>query len=310
MGRKTRPKRQPIDDSKASLIESLSENVIRKELRSEAIQYPATIIPFTLGILSAIYLLLLSPVVGGSQEALILLICSGVVAVGSFFWRYSIRYSQEYKRRTQEIIELQENEQRGLEQAELKKSRETLESGFADIKSDEGLKAVKELVYEYDQLQQVLRRKKETDPLSITHIPALAEETYRQGLSALADTLELARVVHSSDSQRLEAEIAEFEKDIESLKGDKAQAEQVKIKESTIASHKERLDMVNEQELKVEKLMYQTDRCEASLHRTRIELAALKADSSEASISAVTETLEQTINQTKEVQAELKRLGF
>ena len=77
-----------------------------------------------------------------------------------------------------------------------------------------------------------------------------------------------------------------------------------------MASHKERLDMIKQQELRVDKLLYQCDRCEASLHRTRIELASLKTESSETSVSAVTETLQRTINQAKEVQEELKRLGF
>ena len=173
-----------------------------------------------------------------------------------------------------------------------------------------GLKATKKLVYEYDQLQRVLRRKKETDPLSVAHIPALTEETYRQGLSVLGDVLELERVVHSSDKQGLEKEIVELERGIESLRGDETQAEQVKIKEATVTSHKERVNMIKEQQLRVDQLVYQSDRCEASLHRTRIELAALTAESSETSVSAVTETLEKTINQAKEVQEELKRLGY
>jgi hypothetical protein len=126
----------------------------------------------------------------------------------------------------------------------------------------------------------------------------------------LADALELASVVNSSDKERLEAEIAEFGKEIASLKKDEAQAEQVEIKEATISSHKERLDMVKAQEINMDKLLYQCNCCEASLHRTRIELAALKAHSSEKSVTEVTETLEQTLAQAKEVQAELKRLGY
>jgi len=60
-----------------SLVESLSEPAIRRELRSAAMQHPATILPFTLCILSIIYLLLLSPVLGGALWAIIPLSCSG-----------------------------------------------------------------------------------------------------------------------------------------------------------------------------------------------------------------------------------------
>jgi len=244
------------------------------------------------------------------MAAIILLVCSAVVAAGSFFFRYSVRYSQAYTTRVQEVIRDQEQGQRELEQADLEQQLEALESGFSNLKSDEGLKAINELVYEYKELQQVIERKKDADPLLFARIPILAEMAYRQGLSVLADALELASVVSSSDIGRLEAEIVEFEKEIESLKKDEAQAEQVEIKEATISLHKERLDMVKEQEINMDKLLYQCDCCEASLHRTRIELAAFKASSSGKSVTEVTETLEQTLTHAKEVQAELKRLGY
>ena len=60
----------------------------------------------------------------------------------------------------------------------------------------------------------------------------------------------------------------------------------------------------------MDQLLHQCESCEASLHRTRIEIAALKADTAESSVRALTDTLRMTINQAKEVQEELKRLGY
>ena len=237
-------------------------------------------------------------------------ICSGIVAAGSFLWRYSIRYTQAYTARVQEITELRDRAQRAKEKADMKQLREATQSGLSKINSSKGLKAMEELVYEYKELQHVLDHKKETDPLSFAHIPILAEETYRQGLSVLADVLEIAYVIHSSDKERLGKEKEKLEREIESLEADRTQEALVRIKKATVVSHKERLDMIKQQELRVDKLLYQCDRCEASLHRTRIELASLKTESSETSVSAVTETLQKTINQAKEVQEELKRLGY
>ena len=77
-----------------------------------------------------------------------------------------------------------------------------------------------------------------------------------------------------------------------------------------MASHRERLEMIDQQQFRVDELLYQCDRCEASLSRTRIELASLQAGSSDSSVSAVTETLRRTITQAKEVQEEMRRLGF
>ncbi len=62
--------------------------------------------------------------------------------------------------------------------------------------------------------------------------------------------------------------------------------------------------------LRVDQLLHQAGACEASLHRTRVEIAALRADSVESSVNAVIGTLRKTITQAKEVQDELKRLGY
>jgi hypothetical protein len=193
--------------------------------------------------------------------------------------------------------------------SDLERLQEALESGFTSIKSAEGLKALRELVYEHAQLHPILERRKETDLLSVAHIPALAEETYRQGLSVLEDALDLSLAVHTPERERLESEIRELEREIEALRGFSTEATRLRIREERLASHKERLEMVREQQLRVEELLQQSDRCGASLHRARMELAALKADSSEGSVSVVTETLRRTISHAKGVQEELKKLG-
>ena len=120
----------------------------------------------------------------------------------------------------------------------------------------------------------------------------------------------MSRAIHTSNKGSLEAEIVQFEQDIGTLSMDYGQQLRVKIREENVASHQERLEMINQQQYRVDELLYQCDRCEASLSRTRIELASLQAGSSETSVSAVTETLQRTIAQAKEVQEELRRLGF
>ena len=161
---------------------------------------------------------------------------------------------------------------------ELKHLREALQSGFSSVNSDIGLKVLQKLAHEYQQLQPVLERRKGTDPLSIAHIPAPAEETYRQELSVLEDALGLTQAIHVPDRARLEAEVVQLEEEMESLRGDETQAARVKMREETVASRRELLDMIVQQQLRVDELLHQSDRCEASLNRTRIELAALRAE--------------------------------
>ncbi len=187
---------------------------------------------------------------------------------------------------------------------------QTLKRGFSNNNLDEGLRTLNQLIYEYEQLKPVLRRREATDSLSIVHIPALTEEIYRQGLSVLKNALDLTIAIRSPNKELLAADVSRIEKEIESMREAGAQAARIKIKEAALVSKKDRLTMDKQQELRIDELLHAADRCEASLHRTRIELAALKADSAEASVNAVTETLRRNINHAKEVQEELKKLGF
>ena len=301
----SRSRRRVANDSLSAQAERLSEKAIKRQLRSDSLKHPATLIPFALSILFII-VFLVSP----SLWALIFLIVSVIAAAGSFFWRYSIRYNKEYARRTQEIMELYQQEDSEREGSELKRLREDIQTGFSRVSSVEGLKALQELVHEYEQLQPVLERGKETAPMAVAHIPSLAEETYRQGLGVLAGTLELMREIHSPNNEKLKAETVRLDKEIESMTGDGTQAERLKMLEATLASHKGRLDLIEQQQLRVDGLLHQSDSCEASLHRVRIELAALKADSVDTRVDTVIDALQRTISQAKEVQEELKKLGY
>ena len=194
--------------------------------------------------------------------------------------------------------------------AEVQQTRGGLEAGFSQINSADGLSALQRLVYEYAQLQPLLDRKRAIDSIGLVRISALVGETYRSGLGLLNDALELMRAVHPSERHRLEAEVFELEKRTEALRTEKSQEERVKLMEATMSSHFERLEIMQRQQLRVEELLHLCGCCEAELHRTRMELAALKAADSEMNVNGATERLRWTIDQAKEVQEELKKLGF
>lgn len=294
-------------DSKPLSVESLSVESIKKGLLSDALQHPATIIPAFLFVLWLLYLLIFSDFVLWS---IIVLIVPGMAAVGSFSWRYFVRYNEEYARRTLEIMEIQDLERQAAQQLELVRMRETLRNGFSSIASNDGLKALDQLVNEYERLQARIQRMPGSDQMFVAQIPALAEETYRQGLRLLQSVLELILAIHLSDKKGLEADISRLHKEIETLGSDESQSSRVEIRKSALASHMERLELLNQQELRAEEFLYRSNLSEAALQRTRIELAALTAGSSETGVNAVGETLRNTIEQAKEVQEELRRLGY
>ena len=293
-----------------SAIESLSEPAIRRQLLYDALLRPATVLPIAVSVMSIIYLLVVSPVLGGGLWAIVLVVAFGGLAAASFVWRYVFRYHEEYTIRAQKLMALLDQERERLEQAEVRQAREALQAGFSSVDSEKGLMAFRGLVGGYEQLQPVLRHQRATDPHSMSYVPALAEESYRRGLSVLADALELMNAAPSSDRVRVESEIVDLEKEVDAAREGDDQAQWLRIKENRLASHRQHLDLLDQLRLRVDQLLFQAERCGASLHRTRIELAAIRTGNSERGIDSMIQALHGTINQVKEVQEELKRLGF
>ena len=304
------PEGKPSNGFGPAFNRSLSEPAIRRRLLSDAVQHPSTLLPLAVSTGSGIYLLLLSPVIGGGFWTICLLVVCSVVATASFVWHYGFHYTEGYAKRVRELMDLQDWVRGREREAQMSQLREYLKREFSGNNVTEGLTSLSGLVAGYEQLQPALSQPGDTDSLAMAHVPGLAEETYQRGLSVLSDALDLIKVTQAPGRERLEREIAELEKEVEALRQDQSQVDRTRIKEEILSSHRQRLDMLDQLQVRVDQLLYQAGRCEASLHRTRIELAGLKAGSAEASVSTVTESLRMTINRAKEVQDELKRLGF
>jgi hypothetical protein len=194
--------------------------------------------------------------------------------------------------------------------ATVQRQGNTLHSGFTRIQNDAGLRALQQLAYQYAGLLPVLERKRAAEPLAIAHVPLLALETYRQGLSVLNDAFELTAAVHSPERHRLEREAGELQREIAEFGESDLDSPRLTMKVEALASHRERLDIMRQYELRIEELLHYCGRCEASLDRARMELAALKSESSTASVTLVTTTLKATIEEARSVQDELKRLAL
>lgn len=186
------------------------------------------------------------------------------------------------------------------------------ESAILKAQLDQGFKSLLDLDREYVQLQAVLERRSSTDPLSVSYVPPLAEDAYRQGLSVLRDSLDLMQALRSPSREQIGQEMAELERQVAALQKEGTDLAQTKIKlrQERIVLHKEHLEIVQRQQIRVDELLHQTALCVASLNRTRIELAAMKVEGSETSVGAITATLRKAIDDAREVQEEVKRLGL
>ena len=175
-----------------------------------------------------------------------------------------------------------------------------------------GFKNLMALEYEHRQLKDMLSRKQESDPLSLTYIRPLAEETYGQGLRVLKDGLALLRAIRSPGPEQLQQQIHEDEDEVRKLGHVFTEAAQATIgfKHEAIASAKERLEMLDRQHLRAGELLHQSSQCVSALNRTRIELAGLKIEGSRTSVEALTASLINVTNEARAVQEEMKSLGL
>ena len=283
---------------------------IARQLRAEAVEHPATLAPLTVAAVAAVYLWLVAPIPSAAPAAAVLLGVAGVTAAGSLVWRLVRRNPAEYDKRTHAMLLVLDERRRGLEQAEVRQTRNALRRRFERIGSEEGRKALSALTDEYERLRSDLSDRRDTDPLSIFPVPALATESYRRGLDVLSSALELMRAARGTSPGAFESDVDELEKEIEGSHHDGSEADRLRIKQELLATARQRQDTAAELRLSIELLLNQAHRSEAALHRTRIQLATIRTGSSASTVDTVVRVLQDTIDRAKEVQQELNGLGY
>jgi hypothetical protein len=222
---------------------------------------------------------------------------------GSFIWRYVFNYDNAYAEKLRTM-----NRQR--EKTELERLHTRLIEGFTETRLAEGHYVLRDLDEEFKELQTLVTRRRETDPLTLSYLPTLVDETYRQGLSVLDDSLQLARATSSPYDRRLEAEIKELEGKVREIGESQGAEGRIELLCNKIGANRRRLEMIGKERLRLEELLQQARKCEAALHDTRIQVASLKAETGSVSVNAVIETLQKTIDQAKAVQEEMRKLGY
>ena len=281
-----------------------------KRLRRQALQQPTTLLPLGLALITAAYVPLLAPTAGGAPWAIAVLAASVLGGAGSFAWHYGFRHSERYAGTVRELTAALEQERTRLERADDEGMADRLREGFAGVTSAQGAEALSRLEDEFMQLMPVLEVRRDTEPTSMLYIGPLARETYRRGLSVLDDALELMRAVRMPARESQEAEIAGLEAQAMSSYGGQGQTLETEIRNEKLGPYRTRKDMMDQVQGHVDRLLHQVDQCEVSLYRTRVEIATIRVGSSGATVDSVVRTLERTIEQVKEVQQELDRLGY
>jgi hypothetical protein len=288
----------------------LPQRVIRRQFLLGTLQEKRILLPFTISAMGCLYLLLYAPRLGGYLAVGIISLLAGFLWAGLLLWRVGIHYQQGYTRKLHEMVVELETQSALRIEARLRQTRSRLEKGFGELQLKEGLTILHELEHEYGQLQPVINRQAEEGQLSAAHLAALVSETYGQGLNVLEHVLDLESAIGANKEHQLLEEIKRLEQKAAAVSKDPESSENLELIQEKITFNKERLSREKKLRLRVEELIYQADRCRATLCETHIELAVMKADSSDAYVTSVLNTLQNTIEQAKEVQAELKNMGY
>jgi hypothetical protein len=108
----------------------------------------------------------------------------------------------------------------------------------------------------------------------------------------------------------LRREIADDERLLAGLGSGPAQAERSQLVRDFLESRKESLEMLESEQLNVERLCFEAQRCAVSLQRARAEVVVLRTHGTPGSVDALIQALQGTIEQAKDVQEEIMRLGY
>ena len=137
---------------------------------------------------------------------------------GCFAWHYSKGYAAEQKQIEDGTPARGRRPRRGG-RSSTSETRQRLEHGFERVTSDdgdEGARVLSGLGDEFDAMARLLERNQERPAVSLSSLlPNLTEETYRHGMSALSDALELLEFADGPQRRRLEGRAREIEDRLE-----------------------------------------------------------------------------------------------
>jgi hypothetical protein len=187
-----------IDVDKMTDDRALRESMVRRTAAAEAIQQPTTLLPLAASTCALLYMVLLSPVLGGVALAAAVAAVSAVGAGVSFF----ILYNAEYPRVLRDVADRLETERAEAEEAGLVRLEGKIRQELLGVNSTDAVSLLDGLTDCYAGLQALVEAGRNTDPLSVLLVPALAGETYRRGLGLLSESAELMRVRSNPASSR------------------------------------------------------------------------------------------------------------
>jgi hypothetical protein len=283
--------------------------VKRRQVIEDALLHPSTLVPLTAVGVALIFLVVLADPLGLQTLAAALVLVGAVWFVGAF----GVQYTRAHQR---EVALVQASQLAAdAAEAEVRSERERrevargIENGFMRLGATTAVAAVHALTTEFESLRSAFRRGHDGAPSLSSVLPALVDETYQRGMSALSDALQLCEVAEGRERRRLEDEFDQLEERLRDDLRPDGDPER-RRDEQRRDGHERRIAELDELREHSRELVFQAERCQDGLHSARIELASLRAGTSRIEVDAVVDTLEENIRRVREVQDDFRRLGY
>ena len=270
----------------------------------DALQHVTSLLALLGAGLAAIWLQVLAPELGGTLPATVLLL----VSLGGLGVSVAVQVRAGASSR-RHLVELEE--QAAAASRESREAVERLTTELAALSSDDGAngrRLLVQLIGERHAVEGLLAKNGSRLPSNL--VEALSEfsgATFRQGVSALSDAVELLEFARHTDQARLDDELAHLEarlaSDTETDQRDRARdIERRDARRRLLARH----DAAGEH---ARDLLFSVERCATALAEARVDVASALAGDSRVDVDGVVGNLQATVRHVREVQAEMRLLA-
>jgi hypothetical protein len=275
----------------------------RRAVVVDALQHPTTLALLAIAGVAVIWAVVLSAELGGGTVAATLAGIGLVGAAASFVIRLRRGLAARERDVEREVVRMKARRDRVRTTARLR-------AGLGDLASAEATEArqlLDQLGRELDHINALLDRGATNVPPSlVAPLSEFAEATYRQGVSALSDTLALLEFAEREEGGRVRAELARID---QRLADGNYTDEQERTRDlERQAARRRLLARYDRARQHVRDLLFGVERCATALVEARAELASPRAGDVHVDVDAVVENLQSTIRHVGEVQAEMRML--
>ena len=307
MGRRTKAKQSAVaGPSQVPGPEDFTRKAIYRAVLKDTVQHPLTIFPAAASALGGLYMGLF----GLDPTSLAVALGGALLGAGAWVFNYYIRGEALAEKRVAKL-RAQREEHRHAQVA-------SLETEWQKVGWPEGAQQARELREAHHKLEDYLRGRLDAEGpgartadrgLSVQRLMVLADDTYREGAVILGAALDTYRALSLVDYDKLQAELAAWEEELQTVRLAGAEAARVESLETRIASHQRRMQLFRQRVESVDRMLAESEALEAALESTYLEAVDLKSPDALLGHGQAASALERAVSAARRVEERLRAVA-